>query len=140
MPEFRYYHPIEVRYGDLDPQGHLNNAKYLTFMEQARVNYFKHLGLWDGESFLEIGFILADIRITFRKSVQFGQAVRVGTRVTRIGNKSLEMTYRMEDAVHDELLADGSSVLVAYDYQKLCSVPISEDWRRVIVGYEGIEL
>jgi acyl-CoA thioesterase FadM len=30
MPAFRYYHPIEVRYGDLDPQGHVNNARYLT--------------------------------------------------------------------------------------------------------------
>ncbi len=37
MTDFRFFHPVEVRYGDLDPQGHLNNAKYLTFFEQARV-------------------------------------------------------------------------------------------------------
>jgi hypothetical protein len=51
MNGYRFYHPIEVRYGDLDPQGHLNNAKYLTFMEQTRVKYFLKLGLWDGQLF-----------------------------------------------------------------------------------------
>jgi len=44
MAEFNYYHPIEVRYGDLDPQGHVNNARYLTYFEQARINYIAHLG------------------------------------------------------------------------------------------------
>ena len=39
MSEFRFYHPVEVRYGDLDPQGHLNNAKYLTFFETGRNNF-----------------------------------------------------------------------------------------------------
>ena len=37
MADFRFYHPIEVRYGDLDPQGHVNNARYLTYLEQARI-------------------------------------------------------------------------------------------------------
>ena len=37
MSAYHFSYPIEVRYGDLDPQGHVNNAKYLTYMEQARV-------------------------------------------------------------------------------------------------------
>ena len=72
MPTFCFYHPIEVRYGDLDPQGHVNNAKYMTYMEQARVAYIRHLGLWPGGSFLDLGIILADARITFRKPILFG--------------------------------------------------------------------
>ena len=59
MSTCRFYHPIEVRYGDLDPQGHVNNARYLTYMEQARIAYVAHLGLWKGPSFLDIGIILA---------------------------------------------------------------------------------
>ncbi|NOY99067.1 MAG: acyl-CoA thioesterase, partial [Chloroflexi bacterium] len=39
MSDFHFYHPIVVRYGDLDPQGHLNNARYLTYFEQARIHY-----------------------------------------------------------------------------------------------------
>jgi len=139
MPDYRFYQPIEVRYGDLDPQGHLNNARYLTFMEQARINYIKHLGLWGGGSFLEIGIILAEISIKFLSAVQFGQPVRVGVRVTRLGNKSLDMHYRMEDAQAGVELANGTSVLVAYDYQAERSIPIPDHWRRVIKFFEGIE-
>ena len=98
MADFRFYHPIEVRYGDLDPQGHVNNARFLTYLEQARVSYVKHLGLWDGRTFFSIGFILADIHLTFRTPILFGQPVRVGVRVSRLGNKSLTMEYQMEEA------------------------------------------
>ena len=44
MTDYKFFHPIEVRYGDLDPQGHVNNAKYLTYFEQARVHYLISLG------------------------------------------------------------------------------------------------
>ena len=39
MTDFQILPPIEVRYGDLDPQGHVNNAKHLTYFEQARIAY-----------------------------------------------------------------------------------------------------
>ena len=66
MSDFKFFHPIEVRYGDLDPQGHLNNAKYLTFFEQAHVQYMIHLGLYtQDQSFMKIGVIVADAHIAF---------------------------------------------------------------------------
>jgi len=98
MSAFRFYHPIEVRYGDLDPQGHLNNAKYLTYLEQARIRYIQHLGLWRGDSFMEVGMILAEVRITYLAPVLFGQPVQVGVRVSRLGNKSFDMEYSLIDS------------------------------------------
>lgn len=138
MSDYRYYHPIEVRYGDLDPQGHLNNAKYLTFMEQGRISYFKHLGLWNSESFLDLGVILAEIRITFRAPILFGQPVRVGVRTSRLGNKSLNMEHLLEDAQTGQEFTDGSSVLVAYDYHTSQTVPLPDRWRRIISEFEGL--
>ena len=82
MPSFRYYHPIEVRYGDLDPQGHVNNARYLTYMEQARISYIQQLGLWQGDSFLDVGVILADAQVTFKESIHYGQPLRGCVRRT----------------------------------------------------------
>lgn len=138
MAEFHYYHPIEVRYGDLDPQGHLNNAKYLTYFEQARISYIAHLGLWTSGSFNDIGIILADAHVTFRSAVQFGQKVRVGVRVSRLGHKSLNMEYRLEDQDTGAELASGSTVLVAYDYRTGRTIPIPENWRRVIAAFENL--
>jgi acyl-CoA thioester hydrolase len=138
MPDFHFYHLIEVRYGDLDPQGHVNNAKFLTYMEQARVFYLKHLKLWEGGSFLNIGIILADDQITFRKAIEFGDQVRVGVRISRIGNKSMTSDYRIEDARDSSEYASGSSVLVAYDYPNKRSVAIPDDWRKAIQHFEGM--
>ncbi len=139
MPEFKFYHPIEVRYADLDPQGHVNNAKYLTYTEQARTQYVRHLGLWAGGSFLEIGFILADVHMTFKSPITFGQAVRVGARVTQIGNKSFRMEYCLEDAADGKELARGTSVLVTYDYHTGKTISVPEEWRKTIAEFEGLE-
>lgn len=140
MPEFRFFHPIEVRYGDLDPQGHVNNAKYLTYLEQARIAYIKHLGLWGGGSFLDIGIILADAHLTFRAPVLFGQQVQVGVCVSRLGNKSLNMEYRLEDAHDHRELASAATVLVAYDYHSTQTIPIPAQWRESIQAFESASL
>lgn len=139
MAEFRFYHPIEVRYGDLDPQDHVNNAKYFTYIEQARVHYLIHLGLFrQGQSFMDVGIILADAHLTFKSSIQFGQAVRVGVRVARLGNKSMTMEYRIEDANSGAELASGSTALVAYDYRSRQTIPIPTDWREKISRFEDL--
>lgn len=138
METYHYYHPIEVRYGDLDPQGHLNNAKYLTYMEQARIHYLQHLGLWDGKSFLDVGIILANVQVTFHTAIQFSHQVRVGVRVTRLGHKSLEMTYRLEEAQTSQEFASGTTVLVAYDYRSFQTIPIPQNWREKIEDFEKL--
>jgi acyl-CoA thioester hydrolase len=138
MSEFRYYQPIDIRYSDLDPQGHVNNAKFLTYMEQARIGYISHLGLWDGGSFLDVGIILADAHLVFRAPILFGQKVRVGVRVKRLGNKSLDMEYGLEDAESQQELASGSTVLVAYDYRAGRTISIPANWRQAIASFEGL--
>lgn len=139
MEGFRYCHPIDVRYGDLDPQGHVNNANYLTYLEQARVSYIRELGLWDGRSFLEIGFILADVHIQYRAPILFGHQVQVGVRISRLGNKSLTMNYRIEDSQTGEDFANATTIQVAYDYRQRCSIPLPDQWRKTVSQYEGID-
>ncbi len=138
MTDFHFYHLIEVRYGDLDPQGHVNNAKFLSYLEQGRIFYLKQLKLWEGGSFMNLGIILADVQMTFRKAIQFGDPVRVGVRISRIGNKSMTSEYCIEDARDANEFATGSSVLVAYDYHNNRSVSIPEEWRKAILQFEGL--
>lgn len=137
MPDFRFFHEIEVRYGDLDPQAHVNNAKFLTYMEQGRIAYIRDLGLWDGRSFFDIGIILAEVRVTFLAPIYFGQKVRVGVRVSEIRNKSMTMEYVLQDMESGETLATGSSVLVAYDYRLAQTRPIPDHWREAIKIFES---
>lgn len=138
MEGYNFIHSIEVRYGDLDPQGHLNNARYLTYFEQARISYIQNLGLWKPGDFITIGIILASIQVNFRAPVVFGQPVHVAARVTRLGNKSMDMDYRLVDTTSGEILADAFSVLVAYDYASARTIPISAEWRLAISEFESI--
>ena len=141
MSEFRFFHPIEVRYGDLDPQGHLNNAKYLTYFETGRIKYLTHLGLFKrGDSFMNIGIIMADAHVTFKAPVEYGTNVEVGVRIARIGNKSMHSEYAILNADTGEELATGTSVLVAFDYRSGKTLPLSDEWRRLIGGFEGLEV
>jgi acyl-CoA thioester hydrolase len=138
MNNFRFYYPIEVRYGDLDPQGHVNNAKFITYIEQARIAYVKHLGLWDGGSFRNIGIILADVQLTYIAPILWAQKIRVGVRVNRLGNKSFDFIYVVEDTQTKVLHATGKTVQVAYDYANSQTIPISDHWRKTIIEFEGL--
>jgi acyl-CoA thioester hydrolase len=137
MADFRFYSPIDIRYGDLDPQGHVNNAAFLTYLEQARVNYIRQLGLWDGKSFLRIGFILARVELDYRAPILMTDEVEVGVRVTRIGTKSLDMEYLVRESSTGQVFAEGRTVQVAYDYQKKATIPFNKSWRETIQQFEG---
>jgi acyl-CoA thioester hydrolase len=138
MDRFRFFHPIEIRYGDLDPQGHVNNAKFLTYFEQTRVAYLMRLGLFSkDQSFLEVGIILAEARVTYLLPVGFGTQIHVGARATRLGNKSFEMAYSLQETISGQELATGSAILVAFDYHAQQSIPIPEKWRTAIRTFEN---
>ena len=135
--DFRFFHLQEVRYGDIDAQRHLNNARYFTFMEQARIHYLLALEMWDGGDFERVGIILVEQKCTYLQPILFGQSIRVGVRISRMGNKSFTMDYIFLDAVEDEPLATGYSIQVAYDYQSQKSIAIPDEWRRIIEDYES---
>jgi acyl-CoA thioester hydrolase len=139
MSSYRFVIPVEVRYGDLDPQGHVNNARHLTFFEQARFQYMIHLGLFTvGQSFMDTGLIIAEARVTYLAPVYFGQDVRVGTRTSQLGNKSLTMEHSLFDGLAGTELARGSAVLVAYDYRAEKSIPLPDEWREKIGTFESL--
>jgi acyl-CoA thioester hydrolase len=138
MPAFRYYCPIQVRYGDLDPQWHVNNARTVTFLEQARFSYLIQLGLFDGVSFFDVGVIVADVHVTYLAPIRLTYKVRVGVRVARIGNKSLTFEYQVEDENSATILATAETVMVAYNYHTQNSIPVPPDWREKITAFEGL--
>lgn len=138
MAEFNFYSPIQVRYGDIDAQGHVNNARYLTFIEQARMDYIMRLNMWDGSNFQSLKLIVAEIRISYKAPIIFNQAIYVGVKTTRLGNKSLDIQSDIIDRATESILATTISVMVAYDYPNQCTIAIPEKWREVISSFEGI--
>ena len=141
MSQFHFYHPIEVRYGDLDPQGHVNNAKHLTYFEQARIAYLVELGLFTkDQSFMEIGVILADVHITYLAPIYFGEPVKVGVQVIKLGTKSMTWAQNIVDAKTGKELAKGEVILVTYDYEEKKTINIPQEWREKIIKFESISV
>lgn len=138
MSPFNFYHPIQIRYGDLDPQWHVNNARFFTFIEAARMSYYMHLGLFDGKSFFDLGTILADVHIRYLAPITLGQKIRVGVRIARLGNKSMEMEARIEDENTGQAMATCKAVTVCYDYRAGQSKIIPDEWRNAVSAFEGI--
>lgn len=136
----RHFILIPIRYGDLDAQGHVNNARFLTFVEHARITYLKDLGLWDGVDFLNLGLIVADVHIAYRAPIEFGSIVRVVGGVVSMGNKSMKFAHHLEDEHTGQLYAEADLVMVAYDYHTKQSIVIPDAWREKIAAYEGIPL
>jgi acyl-CoA thioester hydrolase len=126
---FDFVHRESVRFRDLDGMAHVNNAVFLTYMESARLAYFKSLGL--GRNPLE-GMILARAEIDFRSPIELGEQVEVGTRTGRIGTKSFEL--EQEVWADGRLAAQGKFVLVAYDYTANRSHELPAEWRDTLEG------
>jgi acyl-CoA thioester hydrolase len=139
MSDFRFYHPVEVRYGDLDPQGHVNNAKHLTYFEQARVAYMIELGLFTkDQSFMEIGVIVADVHLTYFEPIYFGQNIKIGVHVARLGNKSMTWEQNIVDADTGKELSKGEVIIVTYDYKTEKTISIPQGWREKFSKFEGL--
>ena len=141
MSDYRFYHPVEVRYGDLDPQGHVNNAKHLTYFEQARIHYMIELGLFTrDQSFMQIGVIVADVHITYLQPIHFGQNIKVGVHAARLGSKSMTWEQNVIDGDTERELARGEVIIVTYDYKDEKTIPVPQEWRERITAFEGLKV
>ena len=136
---FTYYFPITIRYRDLDPQGHVNNTVFLTYLESARIGYYQRVGIYDPNTRLLSGMVVARNEIDYLAPAHLGQALRLGLRIERLGNSSITFAFQVESDPGGEAFARGKSVMVAYDNARGHSVPIPPDWREKITQFEAQE-
>jgi acyl-CoA thioester hydrolase len=134
---YTYFHPITVRYRDLDPQGHVNNATLLTYFESARLGYYQQVGIYKPGTGQLTGLVVAHVEIDYLAPIIFGQDVQVATRVERLGNKSVTFVFQVESVPGGAPLARGISVMVTYDNEKQTSIPIHPEWREKITAFEA---
>lgn len=134
--EFHFELPIEVRFRDIDAMGHVNNAVYFTYMEQARISYMRAVGSLS-ERLDETWFILAEETCQFKAPIPFGMPIVVKVRVSEMRNSSFVMEYRIEARDTGRVMALGRTVNVAYDYAAGQSMPIPPKWRAKIEAFES---
>lgn len=136
-----FIHRLEVRFRDCDPLGHVNNAVYLTYLEQARFSHWR--ALWgfrqlprpsDGpgaEGEQPPGVILARVEIDYRQQAREGDVLEVRLGVAAIGRTSFTYEYEIVDQAGG-IVATARSVQVMYDYTAGTPVPVPDSIRDLL--------
>ncbi|MCL5268758.1 MAG: acyl-CoA thioesterase [Bacteroidetes bacterium] len=138
--DFRFFIEFPVRFSDVDSLGHVNNAVYLSYFEEARVHYFRNLIKLQFDNKPSLSIIVLEIKCAYRSPAYFGETLRAYSKVSWMRSKSTEMQYLITDVETGRKVADGSSILVAYDYQAGQSITIPDDIRKAIIDFEGINI
>ena len=128
---------IPVAWGDMDAFGHVNNTVYLRWCESARIAYFEKTGLLQRMQERGERSIPARASMDYRKPVVFPATVRARSTITKLGNTSAEMRYRIELLPTGEVVAEGESVLVLLDYRTGAKVPLDAELRARIAALEA---
>ena len=126
-------HRFVVRFSDCDPLGHVNNASYSTYLEQARIE------LWRRQAGIELrraapgaanrgeGFILARTEVDFRSQAHDGDVLETRLSLERFGRTSVTYAYEIVDASTGRLVVSARTVQVWYDYDRGRPVPLTEE-------------
>ncbi len=138
LAQYRFAHPIALRFSDVDALQHVNNAKFITYMETARMAYFREVIGWRG-ALDELSVIIARIECDYLLPVELGDTVTVHLRTSRLGNKSWDFEYAITKQTGGEpprVAARGLTVQVAFDYRQNASITIPDGWREKMLAFE----
>ncbi len=139
---FGFFHPFRVRYAEIDAQGVVFNAHYLTYYDTAITEYFRALGVDLTADAKATGIDFHTVRavVEFRAPIRFDQEIEVGCRAARLGRSSLTFALAIFARGAAELLAGGEIVWVNTDQRTHKSVAIGDRLRDLLRRREGERL
>lgn len=124
-----FVHRVTAELRDIDGFGHVNNAVYLSWFEEARTRYVvERLGVTAME---QISFVLGATTVRFLSPVHMLEEVEIACGPVRVGTRSWDFGYRGTVRADGRPVVEGHSTQVMYDYARRATVPIPEAWRRV---------
>ena len=117
---------IEVRTTELDNMGHVNNAKFLEYMEWSREDWYNKAGLpFDTFTALGLGTVTVNININYRKEARLGAQLTISTEPGRKGRTSFVLKQVITNA-NEERVADAEVVLVTIDLKSRKASPLPD--------------
>ena len=129
--EFTFWHPVPVRFKDIDIGGHAHHSLALVYFEEARSAFWREVVGRTGLD--EIDFILAEARIRYHERVLYPLRMKVGVRVPTLGKKHFVMEYLgVGDEGQD--LVSGETTMVMFDYESGSTKRIPSEVRAALEG------
>ena len=133
LQNFRFHYPIQVRYSDMDMLGHANNAVYLTYLELARLQYFREVATRSQPS---TALVLAHASMDFRVPLTPDVEPVAHLRTVKFGTSSVTMNNLITDRSHEREYYAATLVLVTINTQTGRPVAIPDAEKQKIIDYE----
>lgn len=126
--EFSYAAPLTVRFSDIDAFGIVNNAVIISYLEYARIEYLKHLGLMNNwlSPDCETVVVVADVQCDYRKPIVYDEQLQISVKINHVGNSSIDIHYLGIDSQSDVVFT-GRSTLVQIDKKTGKGAPWTEE-------------
>ncbi len=127
---------IPIRYSDLDPYGHVNNAAYLEFFEEIRISYWRALADLTGLEELEAGdvpgarYVIAETTVRYKAPIFLEDALHGAATIPTVGKRSYAMDFELRTGETFEsglIVADGFAAHVFFD-PKTDEVQLRPEW------------
>lgn len=125
-----------IAWGEMDPQNHVNNVVYFRYIENARMAYFEKIGILEMMEQTGIGTVLASTQCRYRVPLTYPDTLCVGAKVTHLDSDRFTMEYRVVSQRLGKLAAEGTGLLVAYDFRKNTKVLLPDALREKILLLE----
>ncbi len=115
---------IPVQWGEMDAYGHVNNTVFFRYFESARIRYLERCGFTDSYDRDKIGAILHSTSCRFRRPLFYPDTAVVGARAVEVSSDRFTMAYELVSEAHNTVAAEGTAIIVSYDYTKREIAPI----------------
>ena len=123
LSDFPFHHELKTRWRDLDAFNHVNNATFLSYIEDARILFFKRWGI----NLKDKSLIVASVKIDYINQLKHPSNLIIGQKVARLGTKS----YDIQSAVFEEksklLICCSIITSVCYDFINNKTVPLYKE-------------
>ncbi|MGM0558582.1 MAG: acyl-CoA thioesterase [Myxococcota bacterium] len=138
LSDFPVQVEFPVAWGDMDAFQHVNNTRYFRYFEDARIAYFEQTGLIESVGTPGgIGPILAATSCKFRLPLTYPDTVYVGARCSEIGTDRFEMSHRVVSKAAGRVAAEGTGLVVSFDYDQGQKTTLPSEWIAHIEAIEG---
>ncbi len=124
-----FRHRLTVRFSDCDMLGHVNNAVYLSYLEECRIEWWKAIGEPPISGGSGVGAIMAHASLNYRAPLFLSDEVEIRLAVHKVGTSSVTVDYELVNVATGVVVADARTVAVAFDFGQNRTVPVSPETR-----------
>ncbi|MGE4274353.1 MAG: acyl-CoA thioesterase [Desulfitobacterium sp.] len=136
--DFCFFHRLRVRYSEIDWQGIVFNAHYLTYLDVAITEYFRNIGL-DYKQLAQEGkmdMALVKTTLEYKSPAMFDDPLEIGVRIPHVGKTSYTADFGIFQASSENLVLTAQTIYVNYDSIKRQSVPVPDFFRTTVQAFE----